>query len=219
VLPSATGHFIAPNHTNSNHIDGLPLHDDFASCNCARQGNAKVLLADGTQTSQAIHYEESHTSDEESTQLETVAEDIMVTDDSNEDMYTVTSYCAGCTFNQYQETIKKVRTLRRDNVNVKINLFPEPNNIRDKNAIRISAIINDNMCSLGYIPLKKIPKIMKAMINKEIIDIAIHDIRSVYVNAEKKSVWKCWIKITKKAQWLPDMDITYNADLVKLFDC
>ncbi|KAJ7390886.1 hypothetical protein OS493_021784, partial [Desmophyllum pertusum] len=72
---------------------------------------------------------------------------------------------------RYQEGLKLCSSKLLHKEEVKLRVKPEPGNIRDKNALKFEAYIDDDWNILGYCALPKIPKLWKALQNEEITNL------------------------------------------------
>ena len=64
---------------------------------------------------------------------------------------------------------------------VELRVLPEPNNIRDCNALIIQAKIENQWERIGYIPKEKVPKFTSAIRNIELKDVKFRNIKCQYV--------------------------------------
>lgn len=129
-------------------------------------------------------------------------------------LYGTEIFCAGCSYPEYQDNIRKVREHIAVSGNCTVEIHRERNNTIDKNALLLLARCGNEHLKLGYVPLKAIPKVHSALSKREVCSCVVKEVRKVYVRREGKSVWKVWVWITKRKKWLNDcVSNVYNADL------
>ena len=87
-----------------------------------------------------------------------------------------------------QSTLKKCRELLCAKRAVELRVLPEPNNIRDCNALIIQAKVENQWDRIGYIPKEKVPKFTSAIRNNELKDVKFRNIKCHYVMLDT-SVW------------------------------
>ena len=99
---------------------------------------------------------------------------------------------------------------------VEIEMEFEPDNPRDKNAIRFDALWDGVCHPLWHVGRNKIPKLTTAIKNNELRSTVLTMVRGSYVYPIDKLMWTGYFAVTKLKKWLPDAsENTYNA-LLKL---
>lgn len=83
-------------------------------------------------------------------------------------------------------------------------MAPEPENISDKNALTFETLYQDKWLTLGYSGLPKIPKLWKAINQKEIASILITNLRRYWVPDIKDFRFSAGVNIVEKGVWEKD---------------
>lgn len=201
VLPPAptTVHVVA-DHSGATNEDGWPLVP-HGVCNCFATSDGRILL--GSKNAVAECDMQSDRSDVDESSSST---------DAN--YYGTEVFCAGCSYAEFQDNVSKVRQYISGNDDCTVDIVREVDNVVDRNALLLVAKCEGCNYKLGYVPLKSIPKVHSALIKNEISSCVVKEVRKVYVRKEGKSVWKCWVWVTKKNKWLCDSGSNvYNSDL------
>ena len=85
-----------------------------------------------------------------------------IVDDNDSDLYTSVFSVKGSTYDeQYQRNLKTVQSAIRHKKESVVKLLPEKDNPRDSNAICVVVQLDSAILPLGYIGVKKIPKLPK----------------------------------------------------------
>ena len=119
---------------------------------------------------------------------------------------------AGSSFQPSQDNVREFRSLKDQYKRENLTLVREPHNAIDKNAITVQRLTGE---VLGYVPLKHIPRVSKAMMENEIISVKAENILGHYVMAAKEVVFhKVIVVITKLGLWAPaSPQNKYNSHL------
>ena len=95
-----------------------------------------------------------------------------------------------------------------------IQLEQEPDNPKDSNAILVKVCVDDLFLIIGYIGVKKLPKVVSAIRLQEIVDIKFKSVTTWLVRNLNIRKLRCYIQMCKKNKWLPDNELnTYNSNL------
>ena len=94
-----------------------------------------------------------------------------------------------------------------------IQLEQEPDNPKDSNAILVKVCVDDLFLIIGYIGVKKFPKV-SAIRKQEIVDIKVKSVTIWLVRNLNIRKLRCYIQMCKKNKRLPDNELnTYNSNL------
>ena len=115
---------------------------------------------------------------------------------------------------RYQEGLKLCSSKLLHKEEVKLRVKPEPGNIRDKNALKFEAFLDNGWHILGYCALPKIPKLWKALQNEEITNLTITYPRRNWIHQVREFRFSGGVNIVKKGIWeKDDPRNTYNSNL------
>ena len=114
-----------------------------------------------------------------------------------------------------QATLKKCRELLSAKRTVKLRVCPEPENIRDCNALIIQAKVDGQWDRIGYIPKEKVPKFTAAIRQHELKEIRFKNIRCQYVMCDNPTLtFMASVLVVKRGKWLPnDGKYRYNDSI------
>ncbi|VDI47677.1 Hypothetical predicted protein [Mytilus galloprovincialis] len=134
---------------------------------------------------------------------------------AEDEHYTSIFQIRGSTYgDQYQHNLKEVQGALRQCISVPVRLLFQKDNPKDKNAISVNVTVNSKDLQLGYIGVKKIPKVTKALTSGEIVTTSMKSVTSWFVRNLNSRKLKGSVSVCKKGKWLPDSDNNfYNADL------
>ena len=134
----------------------------------------------------------------------------------SDEVYCQTFVGRGAYWEKYQSALKQCRLKKGNKGTVEIPIEFEPDNPRDKNAIRFDALLDGVWHPLGYVGRNKVPKLTTAIKNNELRSTVLTMVRGSYVYPADKLMWTGYFAVTKLKKWLPDAsENTYNA-LLKL---
>ena len=95
---------------------------------------------------------------------------------------------------------------------VVIRVLPEPENIVDKNAHKFQALQDDRWNTLGYCEVARLPKLIRAIKQDEILSIKITNIRRRWIPTVSKFSFSAGVNIVKCGVWAPnDSRNRYNS--------
>ena len=182
ILQSGTTIPIKAKNSKANHLVGMPLMATDLNCICFRLLCNKIVLTDSI--------------------LNDVSTIIGPTNgnnnDSSETIHGIKIFCAGSLYFEYQSSIKSVRQFMAKNGECVVDIVPERNNIRDKNALTFVGKCGDSSFKIGYVPVNEIPKVQSVIVRQELVKVVVDEIRKVYVKRKNKAEWKAWIRLLKK---------------------
>lgn len=194
-------------------------------CNCTNFPALGNVLVCSETTVPAINT--SYDSDEfdEDEDVNFSENEFVVVDDEEEesdkgeksDMF-YTEYVAlrGSSFHEdHQATVKKCRELLGAKKSVELRVLPEPENMRDCNALIIQAKVDCQWDCIGYIPKEKVPKFTVAIRKNELQDVRFKNIRCQYVMSDKPTwTFMASVLAIKSGKWLSnDGKYRYNDSI------
>ncbi len=139
-------------------------------------------------------------------------------DDEEKSVTLYSEYVAlrGSSFHEdCQATLKKCRELLGAKKTVELRVLPEPDNVRDCNALIIQAKVNDQWDRIGYIPKEKVPKFTAAIRQNELRDVRFKNIRCQYFMSDNPTwTFLASVLVVKTGKWLPnDGKYRYNDSI------
>ena len=137
-------------------------------------------------------------------------------DEESVPMFTECVSLLGSSFHQdCQGTLKKCRDLLCAKESVELRVLPEPDNLRDYNALIIQAKVGSQWERIGYIPKEKLPKFTAAIRNNEIKYVKLRNIKCQFIMTDTPTWTYCaLVMVTKTGKWLPnDGNYKYNDQL------
>ncbi|XP_076083835.1 uncharacterized protein LOC143054699 [Mytilus galloprovincialis] len=210
IVPGAT--FLGrPDHSNALDLPGMPVHNlnEILKCSCVVGGSIFVPNKDiNVLTSELTVNDSGSESDQDD-------QGISDHDSAEDEHYTSIFQIRGSTYGgEYQLNLKEVQGALRQCISVPVRLLFQKDNPKDKNAISVNATVNSKDLQLGYIGVKKIPKVTKALTSGEIVTTSMKSVTSWFVRNLNSRKLKGSVVVCKKGKWLPDSDNNfYNADL------
>ncbi|KAL9958591.1 hypothetical protein ACROYT_G035625 [Oculina patagonica] len=138
-------------------------------------------------------------------------------DDEEKSVTLYSEYVAlrGSSFHEdCQATLKKCRELLGAKKTVELRVLPEPDNVRDCNALIIQAKVNDQWDRIGYIPKEKVPKFTAAIRQNELRDVRFKNIRCQYFMSDNPTwTFLASVLVVKTGKWLPN-DGKYRTQFI-----
>ena len=204
IVPGATFRG-RPDHCNAIDLPGMPVNNfDFINPKCSCLGGSSILVESENTCTQ------NHNSDSDKDDLHNSD-----ADNNDNELFTSIVQIRGSTYDDiYQQNLKVVQSALRQNQDIEVNLLSEADNPKDKNAISVNVVINGKELKLGYVGLKKIPKVTAALKAGEIVQTTVKSVTSWYIRNLNCRKLKGSIIMCKKGNWLPDSDNNkYNSDL------
>ena len=111
----------------------------------------------------------------------------------------------GSTFHkEFQFALHKCKQKLVDNIPVELQLFSEPVNVEDENAIIVQVKLNGILTAVGYIPGKKVKKVQAALNNNEITNLQLTRVQYKYIWGAGMHKYVPQLTITKNGRWLKD---------------
>ncbi|CAG2210751.1 unnamed protein product [Mytilus edulis] len=200
-----------PDHSNALDLPGMPVHnlDQTLECSCVVGGSIFVPNKDITILTSELTVNDSGSESDQDDQ------GISDHNSAEDEHYTSIFQIRGSTYGeQYQHNLKEVQGALRQCISVPVRLLFQKDNPKDKNAISVNATVNSKDLQLGYIGVKKIPKVTKALTSGEIVTTSMKSVTSWFVRNLNSRKLKGSVVVCKKGKWLPDSDNNfYNADL------
>lgn len=139
-------------------------------------------------------------------------------DDGEKSHTLYTEYVAlrGSSFHEdCQATLKKCRELLGAKKTIDLRVLPEPDNVRDCNALLIQAKVDCQWDRIGYIPREKVRKFTSAIRHNELRDVKFKNIRCQYVMSDNPTwTFMASVLAIKTGKWLPnDGKYRYNDSI------
>ena len=191
----------------------LDINVDTLTCNCKQQPVRPTCLVDGL----TVHREEEGSEEEEEVQeAEQVLEVLNLSDaeeetsDGDEEapeevLYAHTFPVIGSWHERrYQQALNICSYRRRARQELTFRCEPEPDNIKDCNAIKFEVFHNNHWYIMGYCGVVKIPKLKQAMHYNQIRCIALKSLKRKYARIEGEFLLSAALVITKSGQWARD---------------
>ena len=169
-------------------------------CNCTNFPRfGKVLVNGDTPVAGSVDdSDESSSEDEE--QNDTNQDDVEEASEEEEEheesvpMFAEYVPLCGSSFHQdCQSTLKKCRELLCAKESVELRVLPEPDNLRDCNAVIIQAKVGSRSQwdRIGYIPKEKLPKFTAAIRNNEIKYVKFRNIKCQFIMTDTPTWTYC----------------------------
>ena len=191
-------------------------------CNCTTFPKlGKVLVSGDTPVAGSIDDSDEYSSEDEE-QNDMNQDDVEEASEEEEEheesvpMFTEYVPLRGSSFHQdCQSTLKKCRELLCAKEPVELRILPEPDNLRDCNALIIQAKVGSQWDRIGYIPKEKLPKFTAAIRNNEIKYVKFRNIKCQFIMTDTPTWTYCAsVMVTKTGKWLPnDGNYKYNDQL------
>ena len=188
------------------------------NCNCSRYPSSANVIVEGmdpaTQESCQSSTDSTDVSEEEEGSTLHVHDQLGGETQINEETAQFTEYFAlkGSSYHEdCQKTLHKCKQLQLQNKNIDLQVTPEPNNIRDKNAVIVEACIDNDWDRIGYIPKEKFRKVVVGIRNNEIQKVAFKFIGFMFIPDLNDWLYNPRVLISKVGHWLPtDASYKYN---------
>ena len=156
----------------NNEYKEMPWLDcETVNCNCSKFPQLRnVVLTKEPSPKVSVGVGEEDSSDDTPTvEPSASAND----DDDNLDLETTlySEYVKlkGCTYHeQFQVSLKSCKLKQRAGEEIPLRLFYEPTNMADENAVVAQVLHDQKWISIGYIPGKKVEKIIDALLSRSI---------------------------------------------------
>jgi hypothetical protein len=220
VLPSAPGPWIMASTTHTTDSPLLPVLDDTENCNCFHKGHKLCFKffddkSDASQMAMDNLALDSDHSDAGSDQSARSGDDTDTdTDVSSQQHHSILVHCAGSAFNRFQPTLCELGSLGATMSTIKLCLEPEPDNIKDKNALLVKAYFNNNDHAIGYIPVKDLPRVHAALKDGTLTSVTIQRVSGKYQPPAGKVILTAFINLVKIGKWgSQQRTLSYNSPL------
>lgn len=231
IVPAPAAQFVRPRlPTKESPLDDIfppaDIMDAECCCNCVNStGNCLVSMIANTTTEDsqdvaAIAGEDADTespcespvsSEEECSAGEDCEED----EEDEIEYFTETFEVKGSYWEgRYQESLVKCMELKAKGENVEVRTCFEPDNLRDRNAIKFEVLYFAAWHIIGYCGVEKIPKLNKAIRLNEIISCKLNYIKRQWIHPVSAFRHYAAVSITKKGRWEKnDPNNKYNSVL------
>jgi hypothetical protein len=159
---------------------------DLQSSACSCTGNPQNT---SIQNSTNLTYVESNSEDDGDQHDEEA-------NDASDELYTTTFAIKGSTYNNiYQVNLKTVQSALRLKKPMTIQLEKEPDNPKDSNVILVKVCVDDLFLIIGYIGVKKLPKVVSAIRLREIVVIKVISVTTWLVRNLNFRKLRCKVRV------------------------
>jgi len=127
-------------------------------------------------------------------------------------LYTEYIKLKGCTYHDHFQEVLKACELRLQASNeIHLRLFYEPANVADENAVVAQVLQDQDWVQIGYIPGKKVQKVLDALQSTSIKVIKIKKIEHSYIWSISAFKYIPTLIVTKEGRWPRDNEnYSYN---------
>lgn len=102
---------------------------------------------------------------------------------------------------KYQHILAKAALARRNKVEVKVRILPEPNNPVDAKAIAFQVLTENKWERVGYAVTDVLDALHQEILTKSIVAVELEWVKFITHWRRSNPGWYCGIKITKKGLW------------------
>ena len=195
----------------ANQYPEMPWLDcETVNCNCSRFPElSNVILAEQPTPKSNVEVSGENSSDE--TPASSVANDDI--DDLEVTLYSEYVKLKGCTYHEhFQEALKSCKSKQRARQEILLKLYYEPTNVADENAVVAQVQLHDGeWTSIGYIPGKKVQKILDAFLSCIIKSVKFKKIEYSYIWSIGEFKYIPTLVVTKQGRWPRENDsYSYN---------
>ena len=126
-------------------------------------------------------------------------------------LYTEYVKLKGCTYHEhFQAALKSCKFKQQAGEEIPLRLFYEPTNVADENAVVAQVQLNNQQwISIGYIPGKKVQKILDALLADQVKIVKFKKIEYSFIWSINQFKYIPTLVVTKQGHWPRDND-TYN---------
>jgi len=126
-------------------------------------------------------------------------------------LYTEYVKLKGCTYHgHFQAALKSCKFKQQAGEEIPLRLFYEPTNVADENAVVAQVQLNNQeWISIGYIPGKKVQKILDALLADQVKIVKFKKIEYSFIWSINQFKYIPTLVVTKQGRWPRDND-TYN---------
>lgn len=187
-----------------------------AECNCGNFSPSPSCLVSFMPKDE--RYSDSESLNLESLNLEDEEDDNSVDQQSiqsKDDLHAETFKVKGSVHeDRYQQGLLMCDNAIRKKQTVSVRVKFEPDNIEDRNAIKIEVYFDNVWHIIGYCGVQKIPKLRKAMKGNEIVTVSLLNVKREWIPWQRKFSFYASINIVKRGQWEKDSPKNYyNSNL------
>jgi len=206
------------NDYGSNDIPEMPWFDcDSVRCNCSKfplLGNVVIHSVDVFTRNVTTEVDE----DEDTGNVSDDAPAAPIDNDNEDDvdpaitLYTEYMKLKGCTYHDHFQTVLKSCKLKlQANNDIDLRLFYEPANVADENAVVAQVLQDQDWLPIGYIPGKKVQKVLDALQSSSIKVIKFKKIEYSYIWSISAFKYIPTLIVTKEGRWPRDNEnYSYN---------
>ena len=196
---------------NSQYPEMPWLDCETVNCNCSRFPELHNVILCNVSTPPEIT---ADVRDEESSD-ETPAASANENDNLDLEVPLYSEYVKlkGCTYHEhFQVALKSCKLKQQAGEEIPLRLFYEPRNVADENAVVAQVQLrNQDWISIGYIPGKKVKKILDALLAEEIKIVKFKKIEYSYIWSISQFKYIPTLVVIKLGRWPRDNDsYSYN---------
>ena len=197
--------------------DFLPQVDltNASKCNCGRVPNAPFCIVSFSTHRVPVESEDEENEESDSDSGEESSED---GDEQGEDEEEVTTYAekfkvVGSSYERrYQQALSICSFLKSQKKEPHLDVVHEPDNVKDKNAIYFQVKHLGKCYIMGYCPLYKVPKLLRALKREEILSMTLLELKRKWMPQEKEYKLFATLSVLKQGKWdKDDSDNKYNS--------
>ena len=185
-----------------------------AECNCGNSSPSPSCLVSFMPKDE--RYSDSESLNLESLNLEDEEDDNSDDQQSKDDLHAETfKVKVSVHEDRYQQRLLMCDNAIRKKQTVSVRVKFEPDNIEDRNAIKIEVYFDNVWHIIGYCGVHKIPKLRKAMKGNEIVTVSfLLNVKREWIPWQRKFSFYASINIVKRGQWEKDSPKNYyNSNL------
>lgn len=209
------------NDYGSNDIPEMPWLDcDSVRCNCSKfpvLGN--VIIHSVQVFSRNVETEVDEDEDEDTGNVSDDAPPASVDNDNDDNLdpaitlYTEYIKLKGCTYHDHFQAVLKSCKLRlQASSEINVRFFYEPANVADENAVVAQVLQDQEWVPIGYIPGKKVQKVLAALQSSSIKVIKFKKIEYSYIWSISAFKYIPTLIVIKEGRWPRDNEnYSYNV--------
>ena len=220
IIPAPAARVVRPRVAKESPLDEyFPTVkiDAETSCNCtSRSLSCLVSLTENVAENivSVASEDESPSASEDESPVASEDERPASCDDSTEYFTQIFSGKGSYWEGRYQEALLKCMELKAEEENVEVRTCFEPDNLRDRNAIKFEVLYYAAWHVIGYCSVDKIPKLTKAIRRGEIISCKLKYVRRKWIPKIRVYQRYAAVSITKRDRWdRNDPNNKYNSEL------
>ena len=177
-----------------------------------------ILLSDTVHVAWEWNWDNGEDSEDEAPDNPETEDDVnpyLASDSEGSDMFdfthtqlthTVTFKCIGTTHDHSaQDTLAKVVQLNKENNEVSVDIFPEPDNQYDSKAICFKCQIGGEWKRIGYIVREALDHVHEALTEQKIINVKFSWVKYLAVWSKSGPGFYAGVNISKNGEWHPSV--------------